>query len=69
MDAKDYFKVLENLYTDPSFILGILSKEINADVVARIILAYFLTNRAEYNKAQQVTRSCGQGIPHTDSVE
>jgi len=42
--------VLENLYTDSSFILGTLSKEINADVGARIILAYFLTNRAEYEQ-------------------
>lgn len=31
-------------------VLGILSKEISADVVARIILANFLTNGAEYEQ-------------------
>lgn len=54
LNAKDYFKVLENLYTDSNFILGIISKEINADLVARIILAYFLINRAEYRSLIQI---------------
>lgn len=31
-------------------VLEMLFKEINNDVLARIILAYFLTNRAEYKQ-------------------
>lgn len=51
MDAKDYFKVLEKSVYRFQFYFTNIFKEITTDVVARIILTYFLTNRAEYKKS------------------